>query len=52
VPGGIFIIFGDYKRLPDLMYAATTVAMVTCDEIVKDKRHSRPRCHHSLAWMR
>jgi DNA modification methylase len=23
-PGGIVIIFGDYKRLPDLMYAATT----------------------------
>ena len=23
-PGGIEIIFGDYKRLPDLMYAATT----------------------------
>jgi DNA modification methylase len=23
-PGGIVVIFGDYKRLPDLMYAATT----------------------------
>jgi site-specific DNA-methyltransferase (adenine-specific) len=23
-PGGMVIIFGDYKRLPDLMYAATT----------------------------
>ena len=23
-PGGIIFIFGDYKRLPDLMYAATT----------------------------
>jgi hypothetical protein len=23
-PGGIAVIFGDYKRLPDLMYAATT----------------------------
>jgi DNA modification methylase len=24
MPGGIVIVFGDYQRLPDLMYAATT----------------------------
>lgn len=26
-PGGIVVIFGDYKRLPDLMYAATTLGL-------------------------
>ena len=26
-PGGIVIIFGDYKRLPNLMYAATTLGL-------------------------
>jgi DNA modification methylase len=36
-PGGIVIIFGDYKRLPDLMYGATT---------------SRLRLSGCVAWVR
>jgi hypothetical protein len=44
-PGGIVIIFGDYKRLPDLMYAATTsgLRLSGCVAWGEDQaRHRRP----------